>query len=267
MLDTRWAWHPVLSPPRHAVQRGRLVRGQHAAAPKLSAVRLFERLYECTVSVRTICAASARKTFGVTCVLPALTRVTRAMTCTMCPRCRAPGIASAVAMLSCACSRAFVRHLSGNDQLAVPSPTFLLHQTYSVTLVQPLHGATEEGSSPAASPSRASQSLAPQRVAQLGRSDSAPPARSPARPTSEMSTGGTASAAAAAAGAAAGAQQQEVQLHHFDLYRLPADDAALGRLELHRHCAEGVCLIEWAERLTARLPRTLTLSLSILSQV
>lgn len=48
--------------------------------------------------------------------------------------------------------------------------------------------------------------------------------------------------------------QGEVPLYHFDLYRLAGDDDAV-MLGFHEYFSgDGVCLVEWAERLNEELP-------------
>ncbi len=49
--------------------------------------------------------------------------------------------------------------------------------------------------------------------------------------------------------------QAALPVYHLDLYRMTAPEAELGELALEEMLADGVVLIEWAERAQAALPR------------
>lgn len=149
-----------------------------------------------------------------------------------------------------------MRHLSGDEELDVPSPTFLLDHSYPVTLPAARSASDNPHSTCAARPQHGA--LHAIQSAQLGQASEGAAAQ-------ESSKQGT-------------PPEASVHLHHIDLYRLlqdgqgdaaPAHDAAqrIGRLELQQSCSDGVCLIEWPEGLPFGMPRSLKLHIEELTKV
>jgi tRNA A37 threonylcarbamoyladenosine biosynthesis protein TsaE len=123
-------------------------------------------------------------------------------------RCLVPAILKEV-MLSAAaqrsqtrvhvCSRAFIRHLCDDENLPVPSPTFLLLNSYPCKLPRP---------------------------------------------------------------AAA-----EALVHHIDMYRLADGPGGVDRINIGELRGEGVCLVEWASRMGAPPKPSISVDISVLSEV
>ena len=63
------------------------------------------------------------------------------------------------------------------------------------------------------------------------------------------------------------ATEEDLDVHHMDLFRLTSDDATLQRLNVDQTCATGVCLIEWAQRLPSAPQPAIHVFFTLLTQV
>ena len=137
-----------------------------------------------------------------------------------------------------------MRYAARDDDLAVPSPTFLLHNTYS--------GFLRACPAPLAT----------------GDSDAGTdPRRSSAPVATEGPAGDLAHAGAPVATDDSDDDVIEVPVHHLDLYRLESGETGVARLGVPALCRSGVTLIEWASRLPAPPPQAVTVTFTVLDSV